>query len=210
MSRSKRESGGPFRRMLALAPLVIVWCLSASVAAAGKQPGASAAASAEAGRIAVLPLTNLSGGPEAAQLFDQLLFSGLAGRGPVVESGIVDAVMDSLRLRPTVALSIDQMRSLRQALGARYLVLGVVLEQTTIRTPEAQYPCAGVMVKVLDADSTRTVWAGTRFHCGDDRERIFGWGRDFDPAAVAKRISDELTQDIQRVVWPDSGRGQKR
>ena len=50
------------------------------------------------------------------------ILAGLAGTGPVVEPGMVGAVMDSLRLRPTAALSGGQMQAFRQALGARYLV----------------------------------------------------------------------------------------
>ena len=159
--------------------------------------------------VALLPLTNLSGTPEAAQTFDHLLLAGLAGSGPVVEPGMVEAVMDSLRLRPTAALSADRMRAFRQALGARYLVLGTVIEHGMIRTPDAEYPCSGVMVKVLDADSTRILWAGSRYLCGDDRESLFGWGRDFDPASVASRLSAQLAREIRRVVWPALEKGKR-
>jgi hypothetical protein len=65
------------------------------------------------------------------------------------------------------------------------------------------------MLKVLDADSTRIVWAGSRFACGDDKERIFGWGRDFDPMSVALRLSAELAQEVRRVVWPALEKGKK-
>jgi hypothetical protein len=159
--------------------------------------------------IALLPLTNLSETPDAAQTFDHLLLSHLAGSGPVVEPGIVSAVMDSLRQRPTAALSAAQMRTFGQALGARYLVLGTVLEHGKVHTPDAEFPCSGVMVKVLDADSARILWAGSRFACGDDQERIFGWGRDFDPMSVASKLSVQLAQDIRRVVWPATEKGRR-
>jgi len=159
--------------------------------------------------VALLPFTNLSGTPEAAQTFDHLMLAGLAGSGPVVEPGMVDALMDSLRLRPTAALSAERMRTFRQVLGARYLVLGTVLEHGMVRTPDAEFPCSGVMLKVLDADSTRIVWAGSRFACGDDKERIFGWGRDFDPMSVALRLSAQLAQEVRRVVWPALEKGKK-
>jgi hypothetical protein len=159
--------------------------------------------------VALLPLTNLSGTPEAGETFDHLLLAHLAGTGPVVEPGIVNAVMDSLRQRPTAALSAGQMLAFRQALGARYLVLGTVLEHGMVHTPDAEFPCSGVMVKVLDADSARIVWAGSRFACGDDHERIFGWGRDFDPMSVASKLSVQLAQDIRRVVWPAAEKGKR-
>ena len=120
---------------------------------------------------------------------------------------MVDAAMDSLRLRPTAALSADQMHALRQALGARYLIVGALLEQNTIRTPDATYPCAGLTLRLLDADSARVVWADSKFHCGDDDERIFGWGRDFDPAHVAARLTDELTREVRQAVWPELEKG---
>jgi len=198
-----------------MSPVTLRWLAVALAATLSAAPAGAAAASAADAvppllpLVALLPLTNLSGTPEAAQTFDQLLLAGLAGVGPVVEPGIVNAVMDSLRQRPTTALSAGQMRAFRQALGARYLVLGTVIEHGMIRTPDAEYPCSGVMVKVLDADSARIAWAGSRYLCGDDKESIFGWGRDFDPASVASKLSAQLARDIRRVVWPATEKGKR-
>lgn len=205
MTRHVRERPIP----LPPAWLAVAAALWAAPAPAGAAPSPADSIPPVLQLVALLPLTNLSGTVDAAQTFDHLLLAGLAGVGPVVEPGVVDALMDSLRLRPTTALSAERMRAFRQALGARYLVLGTVLEHGMIRTPDAEYPCSGVMLKVLDTDSTRVVWAGSRFACGDDKERIFGLGRDFDPMSVASRLSAQLARDVRQVVWPPLEKGKR-
>jgi TolB-like protein len=177
------------------------------LAAAGVH--AEAPAQAPLARIAILPLTNLSGTPDAATLFEQLLIADMAQRGPVVESGFVGAVMDSLRMRPTMTPLPDDVQHLKSALGVRYLVVASVLEHGPLQTPDARFPCSGLVIKVLDVDSTRVVWAGSRFRCGDDKERLFGWGRDFDANSVAMKLTAELAGEVRRVVWPALERDRK-
>jgi TolB-like protein len=186
---------------------VAALALSALMAAAAPPAGAQAPAVPATlppplDRVAILPLTNLSGAPDAAQLFETLLVAALAERGPVIESGFVNAVMDSLRIRPTVSPQPADVQRLKSALRVRYLVVGSVLEHGMIQTPDGRFPCSGVVVKVLDVDSTRVTWAGSRFRCGDDKERFFGWGRDFDPVSVARTLTTDLALDVRGVVWP--------
>jgi hypothetical protein len=186
----------------ALALLVLLSATHAFAAAPAAPPAPLA-------RIAILPLTNLSGTPDAATRFEQLLTAALAGQGPVVETGVVEAVMDSLRLRPTMGPLPADVQHLKVALGVRFLVLGSVLEHGMLQTPDARFPCSGLVIKVLDVDSTRIAWAGSRFRCGDDRERIFGWGRDFDPNSVAMNLTADLASEVRRVVWPALERDRK-
>ena len=110
-ARARLRTAIALGSLLASAALMACWCLLP--ARAGATP-ATKAPPAGTALVALLPFTNLSGTPEAAQTYDQLMFAGLARRGPVVESGIVDAVMDSLRQRPTAALSAEQMRAFGQ------------------------------------------------------------------------------------------------
>lgn len=185
------------------AALALATLIAAAVAPAAAQsppPGASLPPPLD--RVAVLPLANLSGVPDAAQLFESLLVAALAERGPVIESGVVGAAMDSFRIRPTASPNPSDVRRLKSALGVRYLVVGSVLEHGTIQTPDGRFPCCGLVIKVLDVDSTRITWAGSRFRCGDDEERFFGWGRDFDPGSVARRLVGDLGLEVRGVVWP--------
>jgi TolB-like protein len=187
---------------------VAAGCALAGVAAAAPEPPAAAPRAT----IAVLPLTNLSGTQDAAQLFGSLLTAALVERGPVVESGRVDAIMDSLRIRPTMSPDPEDVRAMKDALGVQYLVMGCVLEHGLVQTTEARYPCSGVVAKIVHVDSTRIAWAGSRYRCGDDKERLFGLGRDFDPVSVAMTLTRELADEIGRALWPtpDTNKGKSR
>ena len=149
-------------------------------------------------RIAVLPLEDLSGEMDAAVGFSRLLFAEIVntGRWEVVESGIVEGVMDSLSLRDGGSLTRSQVQLLGERLSATHLLTGTLLESDRVKTGDGEVPAAGVVLKLLEVSTTRAVWAESRFHTGEDRETIFGWGRERNAQMVAGTLAREMVRDL--------------
>jgi TolB-like protein len=152
-------------------------------------------------RAALLPFENLSGREEQADLFRKVFFAKLSETGAfqMVEPGQVDAVLDSLRLRAAGgSLALEDLRRVSAALNAPCLLLGSVLESGTVRAGDADVPSAGAALRLVDTRSGNVLWAGVHFRTGEDRETVFGWGRETDPARLIATLADDMLADFRR------------
>jgi TolB-like protein len=152
-------------------------------------------------RAALLPFENLSGREEQADLFRKVFFAKLAETGAfqMVEPGQVDAVLDSLRLRAAGgSLTLEDLKRVSAALHAPCLLLGSVLESGTVRTGDADVPSAGAALRLVDARTGNVLWAGVHFRTGEDRETVFGWGRETDAARLIATLADDMLADFRR------------
>ena len=149
-------------------------------------------------RIAVLPLEDLSGEMDAAVGFSRLLFAEIvrSGRWDVVESGVVEGVMDSLSLRDGATLTRAQVQVLGERLAATHLLTGTLLESERVKMGDGEVPAVGAVLKLLEVSTTRAVWAESRFYTGEDRETVFGWGRERNPQMVAGTLAGLMIKDL--------------
>jgi TolB-like protein len=151
-------------------------------------------------RIALLPFDNLSGREEQERRFTHTFLATLVKTGAceVVDLGRVEAVMESQRLRSAGALTPDQMTAVGESLDVRYLMLGSILEAGTVRTQEGDAPTVGASLRLVEVASGRIVWADVHVRTGDDRETIFGWGRERSAERLLTRLAEEMLQDFRR------------
>jgi TolB-like protein len=165
---------------------------------------------AEHPRVVMLPLANLSGRFGQAEVISRVVFSELAGSGAMelVDYGEVERAIEEMRLRDTGSLTGDQMKALGERTGARYVFLGSVLEAENVSTPEGQVPSVGLAVRMVEVASSKVVWAGSRFLSGQDRETVFGWGRETSLNRVAEKLVAELLSGF-RDAAKDSARSPK-
>lgn len=145
-------------------------------------------------RVALLPFENLSGREEQGRLFTYAFLSALGKSGGVeiVDLGAVEATVENLRIRASASPSREQMAAIGESLQVRYVMLGSVLEAGTIRTPDGETPTAGVSLRLVDVASARVVWADVRVKTGDDKETIFGWGREKSAERLITSLADEM------------------
>jgi TolB-like protein len=145
-------------------------------------------------RIALLPFDNLSGREEQERLFTETFLATLVATGScdVVDLGRVETLLETLRIRATGSLSPEQMAALGDSLGVRYVLLGSVLESGSIRTDDGETPTAGASLRLVEASTGRIAWADVRVMTGDDRETIFGWGRERSAKRLVARLADEM------------------
>jgi TolB-like protein len=178
-------------RLLAGACLVLLGC----AATASHRP---AATDAVRPRVALMPLENLSGHPEAADLITRVVFAALGstGRCELVEPGKVDAVLTELRIRTPGMLTGEDAASISSRLGAGYLLLGTILESGTVRTPDGEIPAVGIALRLVSGDSAKVLWSGLKIRTGEDRETIFGWGRERSLERIAERTAAGVLEDF--------------
>ncbi|HVP39118.1 MAG TPA: hypothetical protein VMS93_08050 [Candidatus Saccharimonadales bacterium] len=159
-------------------------------------------------RVAFLPLENLSNRPDAAETLSHIFHLELVrtGQCEVVEPGEVDAALSDLGIRNTGSLSTENLKGLGQRLKVDYVLLGTVLESGTVRTADADVPCVGVSLRLLEVGTARAVWAAMDFRTGEDHETVFGWGREYDPQRLAAELAAGMFADLARLTRAPAGR----
>jgi TolB-like protein len=175
---------------LVLTALLVPGC-AAHAPAPMRPPGAVLLAHP---RVVVLPLANLSGRLGQAEVMSRIVFSQLAAGGAMelVDYGAAESAIEEMRLRDTGSLTREQLRGLGERTGATYAFLGSVLEAETVNTPEGQVPTVGIALRMVEIESARVVWAASRFLSGQDRETVFGWGRETSINRVAEKVVAEM------------------
>lgn len=150
-------------------------------------------------RAALLPFENLAGREELGALFTKVFFAGIASSGALdmVEPGRVDVALDSLGLRPGETPTPIQLRAIGDSLRAPYLLLGSILESGRIQTAAGEVPAQGAALRLVEAASGRVLWAGVHFRSGEDRETVFGWGRETSAERLVSKLAFDMLQDFR-------------
>lgn len=161
-------------------------------------------------RVALLPLENLSARPESGDMVTRVTYGALAqgGRCEMVEPGDVEAGMRDLRIRTSGMLTTDQAVKLAARLKARWLVTGTILECGTVRTPDGDVPSVGLSLRMLSGEDGRVTWNAMRVRTGDDRETVFGWGRELSLERLTQRALEEMLRRFPlpaATAAPDTG-----
>jgi TolB-like protein len=151
--------------------------------------------------VALLPFENLSGREEQGRRFDEAFLIALAKSGAceVVDMGQVESLLETLRIRATSSLSRAELMSVGDSLRVAYVMLGTILEAGTVRTSDGDTPASGASLRLLEVATGRIAWANLHVVTGDDRETVFGWGRERSAERLLARLADEMMRDFQRV-----------
>ncbi len=155
--------------------------------------------------VAVLPFEDFSGVPGSGDKMTRVAFAAMAATGAsVIEPGEVDAALTALRVRSTSVLTRDQIRACASRLGVRFLLTGTVLEYGTLHTPDGEVPSLGVTLRLIDGVAAKVTWAGMRARSGEDRETVFGWGRELNLDRLALATMQSMIQEIPFTAAHDS------
>ena len=157
-------------------------------------------------RVALLPFENLSGRNDAGERLSRAFLGELGARG-TIETGAPgdgEAAMAEYRIRSTGLMTTDQVPPLASRLGARWLLSGTVLEYAAVRTPDGEVPSVGVTLRLLDGLDGRVVWSALKVRTGEDRETVFGWGREVSIDRLAARLAADMLKGFQPPADPDT------
>jgi TolB-like protein len=153
-------------------------------------------------RVAFIPLENLAEIPESGAVVMNVFFAELVRVGifDLVEMGEVEAALRELRIRKTGSLPTEQVRQIAEQLGVNYLMIGSILEAGTVSTPDGVIPSLGVALRLLDGTDARVVWANVHIRTGEDKEGMFGWGRENDFEQLVLETATETFEQLRKTI----------
>lgn len=165
-------------------------------------------------RVVMLPLSNLTGRVGQTDALSGIFFSEIVRTGAcdLVDAGETDRLVQSLRLRDTGSLTPEDLRVLRDSTGARYAILGSILEAEMLRTPDGDVPSVGVTLRLVETTNARVVWADVGFRSGEDAATVFQWGRQTNLNRVAADLAARMMNGFRllRVTPRNASTGEKR
>lgn len=189
----------------------IRWTIAAALAlgafgCAASGSHAPPAAPGPRASMAMLPLENLSGRAENGEKYSRVVWSvlGRTNRYDLTDPGEVEAALGELRIRSTGAIARDQMVRIAERLRVRWILAGSLLESGSIRTPDGDVPSFSLSLRVIDGRSGQVTWSDLIARSGQDRETIFGWGREESLDRLADATARELVDRIRMPEFPDS------
>lgn len=173
---------------LILGPMVLIACASDE----GVRTGGSQGVPGTGDLVALLPFRNLTRSPDLPELLREDLKRALVERGHAfVPAADLEDLLTARRIRYTDSLSREAARVLANGTGARFLLLGTILEFDEIE------PSLSLAVRVLEAESGRRICSSITTLRGRDFEGLLGVGTLRDPdelrAEVVVRVIDELS-----------------
>ena len=161
----------------------------------------SGAPLADRPRVVMLPLSNLSGRVGQTDVLSGIFFAEVARTGvcDLVDPGETDRLVQSLRLRDTGSLTPTDLRVLRDSTGARFAIMGSILEAEMMRTPEGDVPSVGVTLRLVETTDARVVWADVGFRSGEDAATVFSWGRQTNLNRVAGDLAARMMEGFRQL-----------
>jgi len=153
------------------------------------------------GKVAVLPLSNLAGGPAPLKELRALVEQALRDRGvTLVATSEVEAFLARHRLRWTGGIDAESAKAAAAEMGATaVLITAVDLYQNA--TP----PSIGLRARlVATGESAKILWVDARAHIGDESPGLFDLGLVNDIAELQQKTISELTGSLAAAL---AGRG---
>lgn len=152
-------------------------------------------------RVIMLPLSNLTGRVGQTDAITGIFFSEIARTGvcDLVDAGETDRLVQQLRLRDTGSLTPADLRVLRDSTGARFALMGSILEAEMMRTPEGEVPSVGVTLRLVETADARVVWADVGFRSGEDAATVFAWGRQTNLNRVAGDLAARMMEGFRQL-----------
>ncbi|RJP72406.1 MAG: hypothetical protein C4532_06000 [Candidatus Abyssobacteria bacterium SURF_17] len=156
-------------------------------------------------RIAVFPLENLSGEPDAGGRVTSILASDLYNSGlvDIVEPGEVQQFIIRSRIRVAGQLDLDTIREASRQLAADGIVFGSINEYTVIATDLGPLPAVSMTLRLVDANTGEIVWAATHSLQGDFKETVFGIGRVNSVGSLSEIVVQDLVLALGAAMYPE-------
>jgi hypothetical protein len=183
VTSSTSSSSSRSRRSGTLVAACLLACAAARPAPAPALPG----------KVAVLPLSNLSGGPAPLKELRALLDQALRDRGvTLVPNAEVEEFLARHRLRWTGGIDAESAKAAATEMGATgVLVTSVDLYQNAVP------PSIGLRSRlVATGERTQILWVDARSHIGDESPGLFELGIVNDVARLQQKTLSELSGSL--------------
>ncbi len=145
-------------------------------------------------RIAVLPLTNLSGNESAGEVMGNTLTMELMAQGAftTLDPSLVNTVLSKLRIRYPDRMNRDQLSALSAELDVDGILVGTVNAFEYRASDGVEYPLVSVHTRIISLPAGEILWMADASRRGNDHEFILGIGL----VELLPRLGQELALDI--------------
>ncbi len=150
-------------------------------------------------RVALVPLRNLTGDPNAAERVERILTIELLGAEAfeLLDPVEVRVAMADLGLEPQQVLAPGQVRALGERLGVQALMQGAVQEMGTQSVSGVTAPVVAIELELLDVVSGKKIWSAVASRSGPGTTaRLFGVGR----ASTNEAIRDVVRAALRTLI----------
>lgn len=146
-------------------------------------------------RVAILPLQNRSGNPDAPAQFGEFLGDAWfrTRRVEVCEIANVRATLIAQKVRTMEYVDLRRLAEIGRATGVRFFLQGIVERYgDEVLVEEKRYPELEATIQLIDVEEGRIVAAAGLRRRGSDYETLLGLGAVHDPTELAIRAAREI------------------
>lgn len=154
-------------------------------------------------RVAVLPFTNQTDYKQADDIFARVFVSELTNSGNylIAQEGDVRKFYQQMQVLPNQLPTVEQLRALADRLGAQVLVSGIIVEMKDKSDAGQRLdPSLAVIVRIIEGESGRTLWATYNRREGSQYRKIMHFGLVNSVTLLAKNVSAEIV-----AAWHNEG-----
>jgi TolB-like protein len=154
-------------------------------------------------RLAIMPFSNQSSYAQAANIFGRVFTSMLieSGNYMVAQEGDVRKILQQQRLLPGQQPNVEEVRTLADRLGVQAVITGAVVEmRDKTRYGRRLDPSLAVIVRILDADSGRTLWTTYNRSEGKQYRKLMHFGLVNSLTELSERVAGEIMD-----TWQEEG-----
>jgi len=150
--------------------------------------------------IAVIPFDNISGHPDAGKKVNNLLLTELVRTElfRIADIGEVESSLRRLRIRTAAEIDLLKLRTLGEQLQVQTIIVGSIDEYELRQERRGTVPVVAINARMLEVQTGDILWAVSHMHDGDDREKIFGFGRVISLSQLAQIVVLEVVESLTR------------
>ena len=150
-------------------------------------------------RLALLPLTNLTTDPSAADVLSSALAVELLGvpEFAVVDVAAVNSVLSRHRIRYADRMNTEQFMVLGRELAVDGVLVGAVYAFEYRQEQEGPVPLVSMHARIIDVADGRILWVAEQTRTGTDGEFILGIGFEKSLTRLASRVAGEIVETLR-------------
>jgi len=126
----------------------------------------------------------IEGGYELAEPGDFMIRAAKAAGGT-----------DLLRTQP---LNADQIRALADSTEVQAVFEGMVRNYEMVRVGQGNYPLVSIEVRMIDAETGKLLWMGSRTRRGGPGVPILGWGETPTLSELLTKVCSDIAKEVPR------------
>jgi hypothetical protein len=155
-------------------------------------------------RVGVIPFLSAAGDQAAAlaatgcfttELLIERTYEVAEPGDFMIQSARAAGGTDVLRTQP---LNAEQIRALADSTKVQAVFEGLVVDHEMVRVGQGSYPLVSVEVRMIDAETGKLLWMGSRTRRGGPGLPILGWGETPTLSELTQKVCADIARRVPR------------